>query len=150
MDEKSVEFASLLASRLCHDLLSPIGALNNGIELLADEQDPEIAEDIRQRLFTFDDIARLSEADIRTLMESVEMDELLVALKAAGKGVLDAVVSQLSERRRARLMEDMAVLPKMRLSEVEEAQQRVVQNLRQLEAQGRVDLSRPADGETWV
>ena len=44
MDEKSVEFASLLASRLCHDLLSPIGALNNGIELLADEQDPEMRE----------------------------------------------------------------------------------------------------------
>lgn len=42
MDEKSVEFASLLASRLCHDLLSPIGALNNGIELLADEHDPEM------------------------------------------------------------------------------------------------------------
>lgn len=44
MDEKSVEFASLLASRLCHDLLSPIGALNNGIELLADEQDPEMRQ----------------------------------------------------------------------------------------------------------
>ncbi|NNC71379.1 MAG: histidine phosphotransferase [Sphingomonadaceae bacterium] len=42
MDEQSVEFASLLASRLCHDLLSPIGALNNGIELLADEHDPEM------------------------------------------------------------------------------------------------------------
>lgn len=39
---KSLEFASLLCSRLCHDLLSPVGALNNGIELLADEQDPEM------------------------------------------------------------------------------------------------------------
>ncbi len=39
---KSVEFASLLCSRLCHDLLSPVGALNNGIELLADEQDPDM------------------------------------------------------------------------------------------------------------
>lgn len=39
---KSHDFASLLCSRLCHDLLSPIGALNNGIELLADEQDPEM------------------------------------------------------------------------------------------------------------
>lgn len=42
MDDRSVEFASLLASRLCHDLLSPIGALNNGVELLADEHDPEM------------------------------------------------------------------------------------------------------------
>lgn len=40
----SVELASLLCSRLCHDLLSPIGALNNGVELLADEQDPEMRE----------------------------------------------------------------------------------------------------------
>jgi histidine phosphotransferase ChpT len=39
---KSYEFASLLCSRLCHDLLSPVGALNNGIELLADEHDPEM------------------------------------------------------------------------------------------------------------
>ncbi|QPQ55824.1 histidine phosphotransferase [Allosphingosinicella flava] len=39
---KSIEFASLLCSRLCHDLLSPVGALNNGIELLADEQDPDM------------------------------------------------------------------------------------------------------------
>src|SRR3546814_16485479 len=37
-----VEFASLLCSRLCHDLLSPVGALNNGLELLADEHDPEM------------------------------------------------------------------------------------------------------------
>lgn len=138
-------------AKVAADILNRVGArLEKSLMARLEEQDPEIAEDIRQRLFTFDDIARLSEADICTLMESVEMDELLVALKAAGKGVLDAVVSQLSERRRARLMEDMAVLPKMRLSEVEAAQQRVVQSLRQLEAQGLVDLSRPADGDTWV
>ena len=41
---KSYEFASLLCSRLCHDLLSPVGALNNGLELMADEQDPEMRE----------------------------------------------------------------------------------------------------------
>ena len=42
MVNRSAEFASLLCSRLCHDLLSPVGALNNGIELLADETDPEM------------------------------------------------------------------------------------------------------------
>ncbi len=44
MDVSPVEFASLLCSRLCHDLLSPIGALNNGLELLADERDPAMRE----------------------------------------------------------------------------------------------------------
>ena len=40
----AIELASLLCSRLCHDLLSPVGALNNGLELMADEQDPEMRE----------------------------------------------------------------------------------------------------------
>ncbi len=53
----SIEFASLLCSRLCHDLLSPVGALNNGLELMADEQDP----DMRQRcLDLLSDSARTS------------------------------------------------------------------------------------------
>jgi histidine phosphotransferase ChpT len=42
MHDRSVEFASLLCSRLCHDLLSPVGAMNNGLELLADEDDPDM------------------------------------------------------------------------------------------------------------
>jgi len=42
MSDSSVEFASLLCSRLCHDLLSPVGAMSNGLELLADEDDPEM------------------------------------------------------------------------------------------------------------
>src|SRR6476646_6969408 len=46
----AVELASLLCSRLCHDLLSPVAALNNGIELLADEQDPQMRERCRQLL----------------------------------------------------------------------------------------------------
>src|SRR4030095_7146923 len=40
----AIDLASLLCSRLCHDLLSPVGALNNGLELMADEQDPEMRE----------------------------------------------------------------------------------------------------------
>jgi histidine phosphotransferase ChpT len=46
----AVEFASLLCSRLCHDLLSPVGALNNGLELLADENDPEMRERVLELL----------------------------------------------------------------------------------------------------
>ena len=45
MDEDLIEFASLMCSRLCHDLLSPVGALNNGLELLADEDDPALRKD---------------------------------------------------------------------------------------------------------
>jgi histidine phosphotransferase ChpT len=57
MPDSSVEFASLLCSRLCHDLLSPVGAMNNGLELLADEDDPVMREQVMQLLI---DSARAS------------------------------------------------------------------------------------------
>jgi len=57
MSENSVEFASLLCSRLCHDLLSPVGAMNNGLELLAGEDDPDMREQVMQLLA---DSARIS------------------------------------------------------------------------------------------
>lgn len=50
MTINAVDFASLLCSRLCHDLLSPVGALNNGIELLADEHDPEMRAQVLELL----------------------------------------------------------------------------------------------------
>ena len=50
MSDSSVEFASLLCSRLCHDLLSPVGAMNNGLELLADENDPDMRERVIELL----------------------------------------------------------------------------------------------------
>jgi histidine phosphotransferase ChpT len=57
MTTSSLELASLLCSRLCHDMLSPVGALTNGLELLADEKDP----DMRQRCFELlDQSARIS------------------------------------------------------------------------------------------
>jgi histidine phosphotransferase ChpT len=57
MPDQSVDFASLLCSRLCHDLLSPVGAMNNGLELLADEDDPAMREQVMQLLI---DSARAS------------------------------------------------------------------------------------------
>lgn len=138
-------------TRVAADILNRIGSrLEKSLMARLDEQDPDIAEGIRQRMFTFDDIARLGAPEIGAMLESVETDEMLVALKTAGKGVLDAVLSAVSERRRGRLLEDLGALPKMRISEVEAAQQHVVQHLRRLEAQGVVDLSRPADGDSWV
>lgn len=62
MSNASVDFASLLCSRLCHDLLSPVGALNNGLELLADENDPEMRARVIELL---GDSARASAAKLK-------------------------------------------------------------------------------------
>lgn len=138
-------------ARVAADILNRVGSrLEKSLLDRLDAADPEVAEQVRQRLFTFEDIARLSDRDARALVERVDAEELLVSLKAAGKDVLDRILSAVSERRRAQMLEDLGALPRMRMSEVESARLRVVQQLRRLEAQGLVDLRRPADDETWV
>ena len=137
--------------KVAADILNRVGAsLERNLLQRLDAADPEVAEAIRSRMFTFGDVASLSEADARALLENVDTNDLLVSLKAAPKGVLDRVLSVVSERRRERLLEDISMLPKMRLSEVEEAQLRVVQALRQLEEQGIVDLSRDVEVDPHV
>lgn len=88
MSNASVDFASLLCSRLCHDLLSPVGALNNGLELLADENDPEMRGRVIELL---GDSARASAAKLKFFRlafgaaggfgESVDTREAQVAIE---------------------------------------------------------------------
>ncbi|MEC8933570.1 MAG: FliG C-terminal domain-containing protein, partial [Candidatus Latescibacterota bacterium] len=138
--------------RVAADILNRVGT-NLERELLSrlDAADPEVADEVRQRMFTFDDISRLADREIIALLENVELEVLKSAMKTAGKGVLDRILSNMSSRRRGQWMEDMADLPKMRLRDVEDAQTQVVQTLRQLESQGVVDLSSTAGADDrWV
>ncbi|MEE3336418.1 MAG: flagellar motor switch protein FliG [Candidatus Latescibacterota bacterium] len=138
--------------RVAADILNRVGT-NLERELLSrlDAADPEVADEVRQRMFTFDDISRLADREIIALLENVELEVLKAAMKTAGKGVLDRILSNMSSRRRGQWMEDIADLPKMRLRDVEDAQAQVVQTLRQLESRGVVDLSSTAgDDDRWV
>ena len=136
--------------RVAADILNRIGSrLEKSVLQNLDAKDPEVAEEIRNRMFTFDDLARLEKRDLEAVLQQVEPGELTVALKSAGKGVLDAVLNTMSERRQQRMLEDLADLPRMRLSEVEEAQQRIVQQARQLEDQGLISLT-GGDEDSYV
>lgn len=137
-------------ARVAADILNRIGAtLERNVLSHMDAADPEIAEQVRSRMFTFDDIARLSEADLRLVLQNVEIKDLLVSMKAAGKGVMDCLLKQMSERRQRQFLEDLEALPRMRLSEVEEVQMRVVQQMRQLEDQGVIRLPHGED-ESYI
>lgn len=137
--------------RVAADILNRVGTtLERQLLERLDATDPEVAHEIRQRMFTFDDISRLADKEIIALLEVVETGTLQAAMKAAGKGVLDKILSNMSERRRAQWMQDLADLPKMRLRDVEAAQMQVVQALRQLESQGVVDLSASTQDDRWV
>ena len=103
-----------------------------------DAQDPEIAEVVRNMMFVFDDISNLNDREIQILLREVEQKDLVIAMKTASEDVKEKLLSNMSERVRQFMEEEMDFLGPMRLSEVEEVQLRIVRKLRQLEDQGQV------------
>ncbi len=115
-----------------------------------DAHDPEVAETVRNMMFVFEDVQHLSDREIQLVLREVEQRDLVVAMKAASEEVKDRLLSNMSERMRAFVEEEMDFLGPMRLSEVEEVQLRVVQKVRLLEEQGQVVITRGATEDTFV
>jgi len=115
-----------------------------------DGTDPEVAESVRNLMFVFDDLVKLTDKELQVLMREVEQKDLVVALKGADQELKDKVLSNMSERVRGFIEEEMEFLCPMRLSEVEEIQLRVVQQARQLEDQGQITITRGDANEEFV
>lgn len=115
-----------------------------------DAQDPEVAEAVRNLMFVFADIAKLTDREIQTLMREVDQKDLVIALKAAPDELKDKVLGNMSERVRTFITEEMEFLGPMRLSEVEEVQLRIVQQVRQLEEQGQITIVRGDSEDQFV
>ncbi len=115
-----------------------------------DAQDPEVAESVRNLMFTFADISKLTDRELQVLLREVDQKDLVVALKAAEEELKDKILGNMSERVRQFISEEMEFLGPMRLSEVEEVQLRIVQQVRQLEEQGQVTIVRGDSDDTFV
>ena len=115
-----------------------------------DAQDPEVSESVRNLMFVFDDIAKLTDNDIQTLMREVDQKDLVIALKSASDEMKEKVLGNMSERVRTFITEEMAFQAPMRLSEVEEVQLRIVQQVRQLEEQGQVSIMKGDSDDQFV
>ena len=115
-----------------------------------DGTDPEVAENVRNMMFVFDDLVKLTDRELQVLLKEVEQKDLVVALKGAEEELKDKVLGNMSERVRDFLSEEMEFLGPMRLSEVEEVQLRIVEQCRQLEDQGQIVITRGDASETFV
>ena len=115
-----------------------------------DAQDPEVAESVRNLMFVFDDISKLTDREIQTLMREVDQKDLVVALKSASDELKDKVLGNMSDRVRTFITEEMEFQGPMRLSEVEEVQLRIVQQVRQLEEQGQITIARGDSDDQFV
>jgi flagellar motor switch protein FliG len=115
-----------------------------------DAIDPEVAESVRNLMFVFEDISRLTDREIQTLMREVDQKDLVIALKASSEELKNKIMSNMSERVRAFMVEEMEFMGPMRLSEVEEVQLRIVQHVRQLEEQGQITIVRNDTDDQFV
>jgi flagellar motor switch protein FliG len=105
------------------------------------EHDPELADEIRNMMFVFEDIARLDDRDIREMLKEVEVKELALALKGASEEIKAKIFSNMSKRAKEGVVEDMEYMGPVRLTDVEAAQATVLNVFRRLEEEGTVTLS---------
>lgn len=114
-----------------------------GLEAL----DVDLAEEVRSRMFMFEDIVNLEDRSVQLVLRQVDQAELALALKGVIETVRSKVTTNLSERAALSLLEEVDLLGTVRLVQVEEAQQSVIRTIRQLEEQGQIMVRRGNDDE---
>lgn len=112
--------------------------------------DPELADDIRRKMFVFEDIKLLDNRSIQTVLHEVDNNELAIALKNANEEVQKLIFDNLSSRLATMIKEDMEFMGPVRLKDVEDAQQKIVNIIRKLEDSGEIVISRGGGDEIVV
>src|SRR5690625_1632826 len=105
-------------------------------------QEPDLAEEIKKRMFTFDDIVILDNRAIQRVIREVDNDDLKLALRAASDEVKDVIFQNMSERMKETIQEEMEYMGPVRLRDVEEAQTRIVGTIRRLDEIGEIVIAR--------
>ena len=110
----------------------------------------ELADEIRQKMFLFEDLVELDDRSIRALLKEVGNDELMLALKTATEDLKDKVFSNVSQRAAAMMKEDMEVMGPVKLRDVEQAQLNIIKTARRLEEEGKLVLGSRGGEEVLV
>ena len=113
-------------------------------------EEPELADEIRRKMFVFEDILLLDNRAIQRVLRDVENNDLGIALKGANQEVQNAIFDNLSKRLAAMIKEDMEFMGPVRMKDVEEAQQKIVNTIRRLEDSAEIVISRGGGDEIVV
>ena len=113
-------------------------------------EEPELADEIRKKMFVFEDILLLDDKAIQRVLRDVENSDLALALKGSNEQVQNAIFNNLSKRLAAMIKEDMEFMDPVRMKDVEEAQQKIVNLIRKLEDYGDIIISRGGGDEIIV
>jgi len=125
-------------------------ATEKGILETLEAEDPELVEQIRRLMFVFEDILMVNDKGIQAVLKEVDHDELALALKTASPEMKEKIFKNMSERAAQLIKEEMEYMGPVRLSDVEAAQQRIVDIVRKLEDAGQIILSGRGDSDVVV
>ena len=115
-----------------------------------DENSPELAEQIRALMFTFEDLVSVDDRGLQRLIQEVEQKDLVLALKAAGEEIAAKIFKSMSERTSTIIKQEMEYLGAVRLKDVEGAQRKVVAIARKLEEAGEIVVIGRGGGDEVV
>ena len=113
-------------------------------------EDPELADEIRKKMFVFEDILSLDDRSVQRVLREVDNNELAVALKGSNEEVQNLIFNNLSKRLATMIKEDMEFMGPVRMKDVEEAQQKIVNIIRKLEDSAEIIISRGGGDEIVV
>ena len=115
-----------------------------------EEKDPLLAEEIRKLMFVFEDLSKIDDRGIQTLLKECPNDKLLLALKTANEDIRNKIFKNISARAAEMLREDLSNMGPARLSDVETAQQEIVNVARRLEGEGKIIIARGGSEDAMV
>ncbi len=153
-----------LSTVLQPDELSTVGGLEPLVDIInrsdrtterlileaLEARNPEIAEEIRRRMFMFEDIVNLDDRSVQLVLRQVEPADLATALKGVNEAVRDKVTGNLSERGRENLLEEIDLLGPVKVKMVEESQQKIVSVIRSLEDSGQIEIQRGGEADEVI
>jgi len=113
-------------------------------------QDPELAEEIKRRMFVFEDIVLLDDRSLQLVLREIESKDLALALKASSSEVGEKIYKNMSKRAADMLREEIEYMGPVRIRDVEEAQQKIVNVIRRLEESGEIVVARGKGDELIV
>lgn len=113
-------------------------------------KNPELSDNIRKLMFVFEDITSLDDVTIQRILRDVEAQDLAIAIKGSGEEVKSILLNNMSKRAQENILSDIEYLRNVRMRDVEEAQQKIVNIIRQLEESGEIVLARGGEDEIIV
>lgn len=142
------DFTSAGGLRSLVDLLNQVDRTTERTILeTLEEQNPELADEVRRMMFLFEDIVVLDDRSIQQVLREVDTKELAVALKGTSDEVQEKIYANMSERAAAIIKEDLEFMGPVRVKTVEEAQQKIVAVIRRLEDAGQIVIVRGGEDQ---